>query len=272
MTRLSISETTTLRWSFEEDVVRYRQAGIHSMGAWRHKLSDFDIENGAAFLKQNEMAVSHLFWAGGFTGSEGRSFEDSVIDAREAIRTASILGTDYLVIYSGSRLGHTDAHARRLFCDALDELLPLAKKLGIFLLIEPMHPGCAIDWTVVTSLEESLQLIDQIGHPNLRLLLDTYHVGLDERLFEQIEAILPHLGLVQLGDRHRPPRGEQNRCLLGQGRVPLRRIIDHLKAAGYEGDYDVELFGEDLEIKEYGQLLEHAKELFETLVHEESFR
>ena len=40
MAELSISETTTFRWSFEEDVAQYAAAGIPAIGVWRHKLSD----------------------------------------------------------------------------------------------------------------------------------------------------------------------------------------------------------------------------------------
>ncbi len=40
MVRLSLNETTTFRWSFEEDVRHYSEAGIPAIGVWRHKLSD----------------------------------------------------------------------------------------------------------------------------------------------------------------------------------------------------------------------------------------
>ena len=40
MAMLSMNETTTFRWSFEEDVARYAAAGIPAMGVWRQKLSD----------------------------------------------------------------------------------------------------------------------------------------------------------------------------------------------------------------------------------------
>ena len=54
--------------------------------------------------------------------------------------------------------------------------------------------------------------------------------------------------MVQLGDARRPPAGEQNRCRLGEGVVPLAEIVAALKAGGYDGYYDVELLGEELEV------------------------
>jgi sugar phosphate isomerase/epimerase len=71
-----------------------------------------------------------------------------------------------------------------------------------------------------------------------------------------------------LGDARKPPVGEQNRCRLGQGIVPLREIVSALKTAGYNGYYDVELLGEELETTEYSSLLDHAKNAFADLVGE----
>ena len=122
MALLSISETTTFRWSFEEDVTRYAAAGIPAIGVWRQKLSDYGEAKGIELLAESRMAVSHLFWAGGFTGSDGRSFRASIEDAADALRTAAALGTHTLVAHSGARAGHTFNHARRLFKDALAEL------------------------------------------------------------------------------------------------------------------------------------------------------
>ncbi len=101
MALLSISETTTFRWSFEEDVTRYAAAGIPAIGVWRQKLSDFGEAKGIELLAESRLAVSHLFWAGGFTGSDGRSFRTSVDDAADALRTAAALGTRTLVAHSG---------------------------------------------------------------------------------------------------------------------------------------------------------------------------
>ncbi len=48
MPQLSMNETTTFRWSFEEDVAQYAAAGISAIGVWRQKLSDFGTQKGAS--------------------------------------------------------------------------------------------------------------------------------------------------------------------------------------------------------------------------------
>lgn len=266
MTRLSISETTTFRWSFEDDVREYAAAGMSAIGLWRHKLSDYGINRAKALLDNAGLTPSHLSWAGGFTGSDGRSYRESVDDAAEAIVVAGKLDCPSLLIYSGPRAGHTGNHARRLFCNALSELAPCAADAGVTLAIEPMHPGCAAEWTFLTTLDDTLSLLDSVNSPSVKMVLDTYHLGHESQLIERLAEIVPQIAVVQLGDGRKPPAGEQNRCRLGEGAAPLREIIAALETGGYCGYYDVELFGEDLEEPDYRSLLKHAREAYERLI------
>jgi sugar phosphate isomerase/epimerase len=266
MAQLSMNETTTFRWSFEEDVLNYAAAGIPAIGVWRQKLSDCGSAKGIELLAESGLRVSHLFWAGGFTGSDGRSFRASVDDAADALRTANALGTHALVVYSGARAGHTFNHARRLIREALKELASPAAELGVALAVEPMHPDCAADFTFLTDIDEVLELLETVGSPQVKIVFDTYHLGQDRRILDRIPEIAPHVALVQLGDARQPPTGEQNRCRLGDGTVPLKEIVDALAAAGYDGFYDVELLGEEIETIDYQVLLEHARQAYDQLV------
>ncbi len=266
MAELSMNETTTFRWSFEEDVAAYVEAGIAAMGVWRQKLSDCGQSKAIELLGSSGMKVSHLLWAGGFTGSDGRTYRESVEDAVEALQTAAELGTDTLVVYSGARAGHTYNHARRLIQSALGELIPEAAKLGVTLAVEPMHPGCAAEWTFLTSIDDVVELLGAVDNSQVKVVFDTYHLGQDPDILDRIAQIAPHIAIVQLGDARRPPDGEQNRCRLGQGTVPLAEIVAALKGAGYDGYYDVELLGEEIETTDYGSLLQHAKQSFAELV------
>ncbi len=262
MARLSMNETTTFRWSFEEDVAQYAAAGIPGIGVWRHKLSDFGVEKGIELLREHQLDVSHLLWAGGFTGNDGRSYRESVEDGLEAVRTAAALGSDCLVVHSGGRAGHTFNHARRLFKLALGELEPAAAEAGVFLAIEPMHPGCASEWTFINSLDDAARLLDEVGSDRVKLVFDTYHLGQEPDAPERAEEIAPRIAIVQLGDARKPPEGEQDRCPLGQGNIPIEEIVGALRAGGYEGFFDVELLGEEMESWDYQELLAHAKAAF----------
>lgn len=266
MARLSMNEITTFRWSFEEDVQNYIALGIDAIAVWRQKLSDFGEEKGLELLADSHLGVSALQWAGGFTGSDGRSFRESLDDAFEAVQLAGDLNAHCLILYSGSRAGHTHNHARRLFRNALKELAPAAAEQNVLLAIEPMHVGCAAEWTFLNGLDDALEIIQSIDCPQVRLAFDAYHLGQDRDALRRLPDLVPLLALVQLGDAHRAPSGEQNRCRLGEGSVPLGKIIATLKQAGYQGYYDIELMGEDLDNSDYRDLILQSKQTFESLI------
>jgi sugar phosphate isomerase/epimerase len=259
MAQLSINEFTTYRWSFEEDVDRYLAAGIPAIGVWRQKLSDYGEEKGVELLAESGLKVSNLLWAGGFTGSDGRSYRDSLDDAAEAIRLASALEAGCLVVYSGGRAGHTHNHAKRILYDALEALLPLATSHHVTLAVEPMHTAYATDWTFLTSLDDALQVLARFRGEPIQLVFDTYHLGHDAAIVARLPEIAQHVAIVHLADGKSPPAREQNRALLGTGCLPLREITAALANAGYDGYYDVELVGEEIESADYLELLEHSK-------------
>src|SRR6476659_5618667 len=113
MSLLSMNELTTYRWSLGQDLENYREAGYGGIGVWRQKLID-DEDLAIERLTASGMNVSNVSWAGGFTGSDGRTLAESIDDAATAIRFAGSIMAGCLVIYSGGRNNHTYRHAGRL--------------------------------------------------------------------------------------------------------------------------------------------------------------
>jgi sugar phosphate isomerase/epimerase len=258
--RLSVLEFSTMRWSFEDDCIRYREHGYSAIGVWRAKLSDFGEAKGRELLDELGLSVSSLHWAGGFTGNDGRSFREALSDAMDAIEVAAELQADCLTVLAGSRSGHTKTHAKRLFITALKELAGYAQALGVQLAIEPMHSGCAHDFTFLTNIPETMEVLQTINNENVGIVFDCYHMAQDPKVLDWISGIVPRIRLVQCGDAKTAPIGLQNRCPLGHGCVPIASLIQTIEQHGYEGYYEVELIGEDVEDYDYDQLLETSLE------------
>lgn len=259
MLRLSVNELSTFRWSFEEDVLHYRAAGFDAIGIWRAKLADYGEEKAAELLRDHNMSISSLQWIGGFTGSDGRSYRDSLHDGLDTIQLAADLKAECVVVLAGGRCGHTNNHAHRLLRSALKELAEAAEAVGVQLAIEPMHVGCAHDWTFINTVPQCLDIIASINRPGFGLVFDCYHLGQDCDALSWLESIVPFVRLVQLGDAKHAPMGEQNRCLLGHGFLPLPEILQIFQKGGYTGFYEVELQGEELEHYSYEHVLCQAK-------------
>ena len=264
MQRLAINQLTTYSWSFERDVVTYAAAGVQAIGLWRAKLTDYGVEKGSELLREHELRVSSLHWAGGFTGSDGRSYSDSLRDGIEAVEVAAMVEAPCVVVHSGARGGHTRNHAARLFKNALDRLLPKAEEHNVALAIEPMHPDCSAEWTMLQTLEQTADLLQAWSSPYLQMVYDMYHFPAPSR--QWLGELLPWMALVQLGDAQRPPDGEQNRCPLGDGQLPLGERVSQLEQLGYTGFYEVELRGEDVEELSYDDLLHRSIHTFNELL------
>ncbi|MEX2317585.1 MAG: sugar phosphate isomerase/epimerase [Pirellulales bacterium] len=265
MTLLSMNEITTYRWSLEEDIEHYQEAGYRAIGLWRQKLADSGEDRAIDLLAESGLAVSNLLWAGGFTGSDGRTLEESLDDARDAMRLAAALRAGCLVVYSGGRNNHTFRHAGRLLRTALDELLPLAEMVEVPLAIQPMHAACAAEWTFLTELAPVLELIETTESPWLKLALDTYHFPFGDSQRRLLVRAAPHVGIVHLGDRRQPPSVDHERCPLGCGQLPLGEIVGTLQYGGYTGAFDVKLMGQEIESSDYWTLLEHSQTAFAEL-------
>ncbi len=262
---LAISQLSTMRWSFEEDLRGYASRGFTGIGIWRPKLEDFGTDRTIELLAEHSLSVTSLSWAGGFTGSDGRAFSDAIQDAMCAIRDAANLRAETLIVLAGGRNNHIRNHARRTLIEALQELVGVAEDFGIRLAIEPIHPGCGDEWSFVNDLRSSLDIVEAISSNSLGLVLDTYHVGMDDDVLRWLPEVIDHLALVQLGDARHSPLGEMNRCLLGEGCVPLATILSTLVEHRYQGPLEVELLGEDVEHVPYDQLLDHTKDFLDRM-------
>ncbi|MFK7735574.1 MAG: sugar phosphate isomerase/epimerase family protein [Pirellulaceae bacterium] len=260
MLRLSVSELSTYRWTFEEDVLHYHAAGFDAIGIWRPKLSDYGEEKGQELLQEHGLTISSLQWVGGFTGSDGRSYREALHDGLDAVQLAADIGAETVTVISGGRAGHTKGHANRLLRKALKELAEAGQAVGVQLAVEPMHIGCAFDWSFVNSMPECLDIISSIDSPNLGIVFDCYHMAQDENTLHWLDSMVPYVRLVQLGDAKHAPLGEQNRCLLGHGHVPLASIVQAFQDGGYEGFYEIEIVGQAVEHLGYEQILGEAKQ------------
>jgi sugar phosphate isomerase/epimerase len=258
---------TTYRWSFLEDVIGYREIGVDAIGVWRPKLVEFGEERGVELLRDFGLAVSSVSWAGGFTGAHGHSLAEAIDDAQEAIRLASRMNAECLVILSGARAGHTANHARKLLIEALKPLAETAAIYEVCLALQPMHAFFAQEWTFLTSLDETLAVLDRFDSRWLKLAFDVYHLWQEPRLGERIAEIAPRVATVQLSDWRQPPQSESDRAMLGEGCIPLRDIIAAFQDAGYDRFFEIGIWSDALWASDYSQLLDSCCSQFAALSH-----
>jgi hydroxypyruvate isomerase len=101
------------------------------------------------------------------------------------------------------------AHAA--FLETLDHAAQGAAGAGRTVLIEPLNHRDAPGY-FLNSAEQAAAIIEELGHPNIRLMFDCYHIQiLSGDVTRRLETFLPVTGHVQIAavpDRGPPDRGE----------------------------------------------------------------
>jgi sugar phosphate isomerase/epimerase len=213
-------------------------------------MDEIGVDEAADYLREMQMSVSSLSWAGGFTGSAGMSYSSAIADAVQAIEMASTLKANCLIIYPGGRNGHTHRHATRILDSALSELLPVAHECHVRLALEPMLGHESRPWTILDGLQSCLDLVGDWNDPSLGIVLDLYHLGLDRTAARDLHKFIDRVALVQVADRARLSRERNARRLPGCGDVSLNAWMRLLAHAGYQGPIEGEVFGS--EVQYYG--------------------
>ncbi|HMO14422.1 MAG TPA: sugar phosphate isomerase/epimerase [Pirellulaceae bacterium] len=270
MGRWSISEFTTSRWSLERELDSCRRYGFRNIGIWNQKLDDQGVEKTLDQILNHQFKISSFSWIGGFTGCDGVSFEDSIKNAVKGIRQAAQLGAKTVVLYPGSKQGHTRRHAIRLIESALKEIVPCAFDYDIQLVMEPMDELHSKHWSVFDSAEETINFVTEYDNDCLGLVLDLYYVGMNHAIFDCLQNFIDKVVLVQYADRKRQsalnaPLGDQSRVCLFDGDVPLLKWMSRLEELGYEGFYEIELFGSQMESLSYEQRLRKSRKMADML-------
>ena len=162
-----------------------------------------------------------------------------------AFNRAAQLGVSTVVFGSGGAKnvpeGFPHEKAYRQVADITQMLAPVAQKYDITVVIEPIRkPEC----NIINSFKEGVELAQEIQHPNIRVLIDYYHMVWEN----ESPAILRLYGREYLRHVHfaNPNlRTEEGRS---KGRIypasmeewNYQEFIDILKETGYDGRISIE--------------------------------
>jgi sugar phosphate isomerase/epimerase len=134
---------------------------------------------------------------------------------------------------------------------ALKTCFEYAEEAGVALLLEPVN---RYETDVVNTIDEGLDLIEELGSPNLRLLPDTFHMNIEERsLEESIIRAGSRIGYVHFAD--------SNRMAPGWGHLDFTRILSALEKIGYEGPIGIEVLPKPDDLRAAEQAIRHLNSL-----------
>ena len=117
------------------EVAELRKRNVRLVSIRRQQVMCLGRQELQGALAANDIQVAAMGYAGGFTGSLGRSYECAVKDMLRALELAASFNAKSLVVVPGSRTKHTHNHASRTILAGLDRCLDDALRFRIDLQI-----------------------------------------------------------------------------------------------------------------------------------------
>ena len=236
---------------------------VPAIAPWRDLLATVGTDEAARMIRDSGLQVTSLCRGGLFTAPDEAGRRAAIEDNLRAIDEAHAIGADCLVLVCGPLVGKDLAGSRAMVRAGIEEILPHATAARMPLAIEALHPMMVADRSVITTLGEALDLADVIGSPNLGVVVDAYNVWWDPRLEEQIRRASGRILCFQVSDWVVPITGQlSSRGMIGDGCIDLSAIARSVRAAGYAGPVEIEIFSDRWWSQPPGRVLDLALERF----------
>lgn len=230
-----------------DDDVRELVPKVANMGfGWieipLESIGEFDYNLGAALLREHGLGVStcaamgpdrDLIHPDESIRANGAAYIRQAIDATHALEARNLVGPIY------SAVGRTwqmteDERARdtEILVDQLRGLAEYAATKDVVLCLEPLN---RFETSFINLAQQAIEVIDQVDHANCRIMLDTFHMNIEERsLGDAIRAAGKRLAHVHTC--------ENDRGAPGSGHIPWEEVAGALRDIGYDGPCVIESF------------------------------
>ena len=172
------------------------------------------------------------------------SADDVVRTAALSIKAAETLGVARLNLHTAELVDGQAARPRQratgqMWASALrtlERIGDLGAASGVTFCVENLntivdHPGVPL-----ARAKDTLALIEGVGHPNVKMMLDLYHAQIGEgNLVELVRRCGDAIGEIQVAD-------VPGRCEPGTGEIHYPAVAQALRDSGYDGTVGMEAY------------------------------
>jgi D-psicose/D-tagatose/L-ribulose 3-epimerase len=202
---------------------------------WRHwarRLDDLELERTA-----NHVIAPEHNPVSPDPAVRRRAYEhmQAVVDSCATLGASVLAGPHQIALGVFSGRGPTDDEWSRSV-EHVRRVAEYAAGSGVALTEEVVN---RFELYLLNTLDQGIRFVDEVGHPNCRIHLDTFHAHIEEkRPGEAIRRAGRRIGYVHVS--------ENDRGVPGSGSVAWDDTFDALHDIGYDGWLTVEAFGDSL--------------------------
>jgi D-psicose/D-tagatose/L-ribulose 3-epimerase len=211
------------------------EANSFDYGAARDLLDEHDLDAAlvVAMTEDRDLLVDDPD-----VRANGREYVRDAIDAADALGSEVVCGPLYSAVGRTWRLEEDERdEPLDLLAEQLTELSEYADDRGITLCVEPLN---RFETSFLNTVEQSMEVMDRVDHPACALLLDTFHMNIEEKsLADAIRLAGDDIGHFHAcgNDRGAP----------GNGTIDWDGVAAALDEVGYDEQAVIESFTPDVE-------------------------
>jgi D-psicose/D-tagatose/L-ribulose 3-epimerase len=202
----------------------------------------FDYAEAAAVIREHGLGISTAAAMGPDRDlihpekkirDNGMAFVRHCIEAAQTLGASNVIGPIYSAVgRTWSATAEERARDLDLLVAQLSQLAVYAADHDVTLCLEPLN---RFETSFINTAVQGIEVIDRVDHPACRLMLDTFHMNIEERsMGEAIRAVGPRL--------HHFHACENDRGAPGAGHIPWPDVAAGLKAIHYDGPVVIESF------------------------------
>jgi hydroxypyruvate isomerase len=213
---------------FPERIRAAKRAGLDGVEFWKWTTKEIDpIE---AALEETGLCLTGFVAEPMVPLTDPARHAEFLEGLKASVDMARRLKAQVLIAQTGDDLaGRTRAEQRLALTKCLARAADVLKGSGVVLAIEPLNTRIDHKGYYLSSTAEGLDIIDDVGRPEIRIVYDIYHSAvMDEEIASVLAGRLDGVAHVHLADapgRHEP----------GSGTMDWQRRVDWLVASRYTG-------------------------------------
>ncbi|TVY01217.1 TIM barrel protein [Cohnella terricola] len=159
------------------------------------------------------------------------SLRDAYLEgARQTIEACRILGVRSVISQTGNEIeGLSRDKQRQTMVETLKQCAPLFEEAGIVLEVEPLNGLVDHAGHFLQRSDESVEVIDQVGSPNVKLVFDVYHQQITEgNVIRNATGYADRINHYHIADN-------PGRMQPGTGELNYVHILRAIKNTGFTG-------------------------------------
>src|SRR5438105_5797739 len=255
--RLALNSLSSATWTLEQDLELYAELGVTASSWYLDKLEAAGIERSLSLIRESGIRTIHVF-AHGPTTCDPSQWPSEQARLGTGARIAAALGAPWLVLTTGPAGDLTWDQA----ADALARAVEPLRAHGVGIAVEQTLP-IRVEVGFVHSLRDTVELGERF---DLGVVVETNYCFGERGLVDTFARGAGRFATIQVSDLVPPSTVVPDRAVIGDGVIPIRRLIELADRSGYTGPFELELLGPRIEAEGYESAIRRSVAALEALL------